>query len=50
LNESFNAMSGGFDKALSNLRRHRIRVYGTFIFGYDHDTPYGFGQTVRFAR
>jgi len=50
MNKSFNAMGGGFDKALSNLRRHRIRVYGTFIFGYDHDTPDGFGQTVRFAR
>jgi hypothetical protein len=26
-------------KALANLRRHKIRVYGTFIFGYDGTRP-----------
>jgi len=46
----FNTMRGGFEKALGNLRRHRIRVYGTFIFGYDRDTPESFGDTVDFAR
>ncbi len=49
MNKSFNTMRGGFDKALANLRRHRIRVYGTFIFGYDADTPDSFGPTVDFA-
>jgi len=43
-------MRGGFEQALANLRRHRIRVYGTFIFGYDHDTHDCFRQTVDFAR
>jgi len=50
MNKSFNMMRGGFTKALENLRKHRIRVYGTFIFGYDRDTPESFQQTVRFAR
>jgi radical SAM superfamily enzyme YgiQ (UPF0313 family) len=50
MNKSFNTMRGGFERALSNLRRHRVRVYGTFIFGYDRDTPESFGRTVRFAR
>jgi radical SAM superfamily enzyme YgiQ (UPF0313 family) len=50
MNKSFNTMRGGFEKALANLRRHRIRVYGTFIFGYDRDTPESFSRTVRFAR
>lgn len=50
MNKSFNTMRGGFDKALANLRRHRIRVYGTFVFGYDGDTPESFAETVRFAR
>jgi len=50
MNKSFNTMRGGFEKALANLRRHRIRVYGTFIFGYDGDTPESFGETVEFAR
>ena len=50
MNKMFNTMRGGFEQALSNLRRHRIRVYGTFIFGYDRDTPESFAATVRFAR
>jgi radical SAM superfamily enzyme YgiQ (UPF0313 family) len=50
MNKSFNTMRGGFDKALANLRRHRIRVYGTFIFGYDRDTPECFAKTVQFAQ
>jgi radical SAM superfamily enzyme YgiQ (UPF0313 family) len=50
MNKSFNTMRGGFEKALGNLQRHRIRVYGTFIFGYDRDTPESFQETVRFAR
>lgn len=50
MNKSFNTMRGGFEQALANLRRHRIRVYGTFIFGYDGDTPESFGPTVDFAQ
>src|SRR5258707_744102 len=49
MNKSFNTMRGGFEKALANLRRHRIRVYGTFIFGYDRDTPESFAATVAFS-
>jgi radical SAM superfamily enzyme YgiQ (UPF0313 family) len=50
MNKSFNTMRGGFDRALENLRRHSIRLYGTFIFGYDRDTSDSFDETVRFAR
>ncbi|MDB5330829.1 MAG: BchE/P-methylase family protein [Phycisphaerales bacterium] len=50
MNKSFNTMRGGFAGALANLRRHRVRVYGTFIFGYDRDTPDSFSQTVAFAK
>jgi radical SAM superfamily enzyme YgiQ (UPF0313 family) len=50
MNKTFNTMRGGFERALENLRRHRIRVYGTFIFGYDGDTPESFPATVRFAK
>lgn len=50
MNKSFNTMRGGYLKALENLRRHGIRLYGTFIFGYDEDTPEGFRETVAFAR
>jgi radical SAM superfamily enzyme YgiQ (UPF0313 family) len=50
MNKSFNTMRGGYLKALENLRRHKIRLYGTFIFGYDEDTPDVFPETVDFAR
>ena len=50
MNKSFNTMRGGFERALENLRRHRIRIYGTFIFGYDGDTPESFRETVAFAK
>jgi radical SAM superfamily enzyme YgiQ (UPF0313 family) len=43
-------MLGGFDAALANLRRHDVRVYGTFIFGYDRDTPESFEKSVEFAQ
>ena len=50
MNKTFNLARGGFEKALTNLRRHRIRLYGTFVFGYDGDTPESFAPTVEFAR
>ncbi|MCB1134165.1 MAG: B12-binding domain-containing radical SAM protein, partial [Verrucomicrobiae bacterium] len=49
MNKTFNLSRGGFEKALSNLRRHRIRLYGTFVFGYDGDTEGSFDPTVEFA-
>jgi radical SAM superfamily enzyme YgiQ (UPF0313 family) len=50
MNKGFNLMHGGPREALANFRRHGIRIYGTFIFGYDHDTPETFHTTVAFAR
>jgi radical SAM superfamily enzyme YgiQ (UPF0313 family) len=50
MNKSFNTMRGGYEVALRNLRRHKIRLYGTFIFGYDGDTAESFQETVAFAR
>jgi radical SAM superfamily enzyme YgiQ (UPF0313 family) len=50
MNKSFNTMRGGFDTALANLKRHGVRVYGTFIFGYDRDTPESFEKSVDFAQ
>lgn len=50
MSKSFNAMGGGFERALANLRRQRLALYGTFVFGYDQDDPGTFAQTVAFAR
>ncbi len=50
MNKDFNMMKGGPREALANFRRHGIRIYGTFIFGYDNDTAETFRKTVDFAR
>jgi radical SAM superfamily enzyme YgiQ (UPF0313 family) len=49
MNKRFNMMKGGYDAALANLRRHGLRVYGTFVFGYDGDTEASFEAAVEFA-
>jgi radical SAM superfamily enzyme YgiQ (UPF0313 family) len=49
MNKGFNTMGGGYEVALANLRRHGIRLYATFVFGYDHDTADTFARTVDFA-
>lgn len=38
-----------YREVLAGLRRHGIFVYGTFIFGYPHDTPASFDDSIRFA-
>ena len=49
MNKGFNTMKGGYEKALENLRKYNIRLYITFVFGYDEDTESSFGETVDFA-
>jgi radical SAM superfamily enzyme YgiQ (UPF0313 family) len=49
MGKRFNQMGGGYEVALANLRRHAIRLYATFVVGYDHDTPDTFRDMVGFA-
>ncbi len=49
MKKKFNTMGGGYEVALQNLRRYNIRLYSTFIFGYDHDTAQTFEDTLEFA-
>lgn len=49
MGKSFNTMGGGYAKAMANIRKAGLRVYGTFVFGYDHDTPDSFDAAVDFA-
>ena len=49
MRKQFNTMRGGYKVALSNLRRHGIRVYGTFVFGYDNDVSSSFEQSLDMA-
>jgi radical SAM superfamily enzyme YgiQ (UPF0313 family) len=50
MDKGFNTMKGGYEVALANLRKHHVRLYSTFVFGYDEDTPASFDETVAFAR
>jgi radical SAM superfamily enzyme YgiQ (UPF0313 family) len=50
MKKGFNVMNGGYEKALANLRKYEIRLYSTFIFGYDEDTLNSFEQTLTFAQ
>jgi radical SAM superfamily enzyme YgiQ (UPF0313 family) len=49
MRKTFNTMRGGFAPALANLRRHGIRVYGTFVFGYDGEQAESFDEAAEFA-
>src|SRR5499427_7636949 len=49
MRKRFNTMRGGFAAALANLRRHGIRVYGTFVFGYDGERGDAFDEAAEFA-
>ncbi|MDH3451289.1 MAG: B12-binding domain-containing radical SAM protein [Gammaproteobacteria bacterium] len=50
MRKDFNATRGGYEPALDNLRQHGIRVYGTFVFGYDNDTAETFAAALAFAK
>jgi radical SAM superfamily enzyme YgiQ (UPF0313 family) len=39
-----------FRSIVRRLRHAGIFIYGTFVFGYPHDTPALFDETIRFAK
>ncbi|MBT8079624.1 MAG: radical SAM protein [Gammaproteobacteria bacterium] len=49
MKKKFNTMGGGYENALANLRKYHIRLYSTFVFGYDRDTRETFDNAVAFA-
>lgn len=49
MRKNFNRMRGGYADALANLRKHNIRVYGTFVFGYGHSAPEDYLTAAEFA-
>ncbi len=49
MNKPINEMQGGVQQAVQELRRFRVPVYGTFIFGHDADTGSSFPETVEFS-
>jgi radical SAM superfamily enzyme YgiQ (UPF0313 family) len=49
MHKPFNIQRGGHLETLARFRDAGLRVYGTFIFGNDSDTPDIFDETVDFA-
>jgi radical SAM superfamily enzyme YgiQ (UPF0313 family) len=49
MGKGVNLAQGDFEQAMVNLRNYGIRVYGTFVFGYDNDTPETFDRAYDFA-
>ncbi|MBT3294107.1 MAG: B12-binding domain-containing radical SAM protein [Verrucomicrobia bacterium] len=50
MDKSVNGQAEIYDDAARALRKHGIGVYGTFVFGYDHDDQGSFEQTLAFAQ
>ena len=50
MDKGFNTAKGGFTTALEKLRKKKMRLYVTFVFGYDHDMTDSFDETVAFAK
>ncbi len=50
MQKGFNASHGGPQAALARFRAHGLRIYGTFVFGYDHDRRETFEETLEFAQ
>jgi len=41
--------AGGHEEVVRRFRERGIMLYGTFVFGYDQDTPESFDATLEFA-
>jgi radical SAM superfamily enzyme YgiQ (UPF0313 family) len=50
MNKGSNLMKDAYEIGLANLRKHKIRIYATFIFGYDEDNETSFETTFKFAQ
>jgi radical SAM superfamily enzyme YgiQ (UPF0313 family) len=49
MKKQFNQGARKFRDSLARLRDHGIKIYATFVFGYDTDTPDLFERTYEFA-
>jgi radical SAM superfamily enzyme YgiQ (UPF0313 family) len=49
MGKRWNLKAGGHAEVVRRFRQRGIMLYGTFVFGYDHDTPKSFDATVDFA-
>lgn len=49
MGKNFNMAKGGYSPAIAQFRKHGIRLYGTFIVGYDGDTKETVQKALDFA-
>lgn len=49
MGKRWNLKAGGHAEVVRRFRQRGIMLYGTFVFGYDKDTPETFDSTVEFA-
>jgi radical SAM superfamily enzyme YgiQ (UPF0313 family) len=49
MRKPWNQVAGDYRKVVSQLHARGIGVYGTFVFGYDHDTPDTIRRSLDFA-
>ncbi|MBI2519403.1 MAG: B12-binding domain-containing radical SAM protein [Bdellovibrio sp.] len=49
MDKSINTLGIDYEEAMKKFQRYKIRIYGTFVFGYDHDVVKSFEESVEFA-
>ena len=49
MNKKFNYINIDFETAIKRFNEHHLRLYATFVFGYNHDVLEDFKRTVDFA-
>jgi radical SAM superfamily enzyme YgiQ (UPF0313 family) len=49
MNKAWNSVSGAYADVVRALHRRGIAIYGTFVLGYDADTPDTIARTLDFA-
>lgn len=50
MGKEWNLAGGSYAESLRRFREHGLAVYGTFVFGYDHDDRDTLLRSVEFAR
>jgi radical SAM superfamily enzyme YgiQ (UPF0313 family) len=50
MGKSWNLANCSYAESLARFRKHGLAVYGTFVFGYDHDDRRVVQQSIDFAR
>ena len=49
MNKTANKSVTNYDDVIKKIYKHHILIYGTFVFGYDNDSPDIFEKTLEFA-